>query len=75
MNCCDLQRPDVADRSHTSTFVVASVHQLLVSLQDPLAKQQEKTFSGAAALVSGADYKVGITGDYSKAGPDGARPM
>lgn len=43
---------------HNNTFVVSSVHQLLVALQDSLAEQQKKTFSGAVALVSGADYKV-----------------
>lgn len=43
---------------HNNTFVVSSVHQLLVPLQDSLAKQQKKTLSGAVALVSGADYKV-----------------
>lgn len=54
----------------TSTFVVSSVHQLLVPLQDSLAKQQKKTFSGAVALVSGADYKGWIMDNYCKLWPD-----
>lgn len=43
---------------HFGPFVVSSAHQLLLSLQDSLAKQQKDTFSGGVSVVSGADYKL-----------------
>lgn len=54
-------KPSVGEQSaepHFGPFVVSSVHQLLLSLQDSLAKQQKDTFSGGVSVVSGADYKL-----------------